>query len=740
MKQVRVVTKMDQPTDDRVDYVMRPVLNAQKMPPVADIVDEGTWDVNHERDFTFRAAPNGPTATIKQKIGTLTPNFVRVDCVTNPKFKAAWAWSSVYLTRELPPDTVAAAARTAPALEIKPGMAEAERIGRQLRYADFLTRSGFYDLAQAALDDILRAFPAQKERVVERQTAIARLRAREDFEQLKRLHNAGQYAEVNKRLATFPAENVPEDTLASFRELKAEYEGVDERSKETVKHLERCLAELIPLAETQHRDAFKEAVKTIKADLYFGSVGRLEAFLSQAKQADKLAKAGKKPDLSPSQLMGLAVTGFLLGNGAAEANADVALKLWHTRQMVLDYLRAERGDARRKLLNEFRMDSTTLDDIMRIIPTLPPVEPEEKAAGMIDKTVEVKLPGNRSRTYDLRLPPEYRHSRAYPVLIVLHKEGEKPADMIDRWAKDAAENGYILAAPEWVNKNNQGFYTYGDSGEHEVVVETIRDLRRHFQVDSDRIFLFGQGQGANMAHDVGLSHPDFFAGVSSMGANPEYHAQGYWRNCQYLPFYVVTGTNSGKNEENVHKVFEHWASRNYPMLWVTYKGRGADWFGGETANIFDWMRAKRRALPLHQLGTDGLGTDGGNEYFTVRPTDNSFYWLTTDNIDPSFIMPSFKLFRNFKAARMTATVDRARNEIRLSTMGLHHVTVWIGRNAKGENLIDFDKPVTVTPNTGLRPKTQKLEPSAAVLLEDLVNRGDRQRLFLQKIEMPLARQ
>jgi hypothetical protein len=245
---------------------------------------------------------------------------------------------------------------------------------------------------------------------------------------------------------------------------------------------------------------------------------------------------------------------------------------------------------------------------------------------------------------------------------------------------------------------------------------------------------------------VGLSHPDLFAGVSSMGVNPEYHAQGYWRSGQYLPFYMVTGTSSGKAEgENVHKLFENWVSggnrpaHSYPMLWVQYKNRGADWFGGEMVNIFDWMRAKRRAFPLHQLGTDGMGAPFGDEFLTVRSTDNSFYWLTTDNIETNHLLATFKMWRNVKAASITATVDRAKNEIRVSTAGIKEFTVWIGRNSKGESLIDFDKPVTVTPNLGLRAKTQKLEPSAAVLLEDLFNRGDRQRLFLQKIPMTLTK-
>ena len=46
-----------------------------------------------------------------------------------------------------------------------------------------------------------------------------------------------------------------------------------------------------------------------------------------------------------------------------------------------------------------------------------------------------------------------------------------------------------------------------------MVIDTLRDLRRRFQVDSDRVFLFGWEQGADAALDIGMSHPDQFAGV-----------------------------------------------------------------------------------------------------------------------------------------------------------------------------------------------------------------------------------
>ena len=44
-------------------------------------------------------------------------------------------------------------------------------------------------------------------------------------------------------------------------------------------------------------------------------------------------------------------------------------------------------------------------------------------------------------------------------------------------------------------------------------VESIRDARKRFRIDSDRVFLAGHGEGGNAAFDIGMSRPDLFAGV-----------------------------------------------------------------------------------------------------------------------------------------------------------------------------------------------------------------------------------
>ena len=140
-----------------------------------------------------------------------------------------------------------------------------------------------------------------------------------------------------------------------------------------------------------------------------------------------------------------------------------------------------------------------------------------------------------------------------------------------------------------------------------------RELRSvtGFTVDNDRVFLLGVGSGATMAMDVGASHPDLFAGVIAVGPTPHpWVYRYYYKNAQKLPFYVVTGSQAGPALQELRRVFEEWMPRGYPAIMSVYKGRGAEWFPGETPVMFEWMSRKRRptSFLLRSFSSSGRRT------------------------------------------------------------------------------------------------------------------------------------
>jgi hypothetical protein len=139
-------------------------------------------------------------------------------------------------------------------------------------------------------------------------------------------------------------------------------------------------------------------------------------------------------------------------------------------------------------------------------------------------------------------------------------------------------------------------------------------------------------------------------------------------------------------------------------------------------------------FPVRQLGTDGNGGQFGNEFTTLRPGDDSFYWLTVGEIDGRCQGRVDTWYKNYSSATLTGRIDPESNEVYISTVGVKRLTLWLGRAPKGPSMIDFERPLTVGVNRKIRWPNRKVGPSLATLLEDLFQRGDRQRLFLAKMD------
>jgi pimeloyl-ACP methyl ester carboxylesterase len=679
---------------------------------VPDILDvKVVEDFNKEWTRTVQLyvkekADKGPRVrdNVVQHIGRMTPYTYRVDN------KTAYNFASAFLTRELPLNTLSNLVAIHPNYAENRDMSAEEHLKRRYAYAEFMAQAGYTAVAEDILQGALREFPGQKAAIEERLSVVGELSARDEFENIKRLAiQAGQHQVAMKRIESFPEKYANEKMLSQLRGLKADYDTAMERGKEAFP----LLGSLAKEVGGDHAELLREAALAIQKEVCYDNINRLETFVVQAKQYERLKKDGKKPEVGPGELLALAASSWLLGNAAGDTKPDTAARLWKLRKLILECEKAKDVSECRKLVADATKDGEDLrmvEEAWQMVSNLPPAEPAEITPQIIAKTQEVKA--GRKTTYQLQLPPEYRHGRHYPVLIVLHASGEKPREMIDRWRDSAADNGYILAAPEWEDQGKG--YSFSEE-ETQTVIDTVRDLRRRFHVDSDRVFLFGLRDGGTVALDVGTSHPDLFAGVSTMGAGPEKYAEVCALNAKHLPFYVVNGDRAGPMTTKTHRLFEQWVSRDCPSLWVSYKGRGAEWFAGEVPMIFEWMSVKRRAFPLHNLNT-GMTTQ--------RASDNSFYWLTIGGMSA-------------KTAVFSGTINPDNNDIRVGAKGVSQLSVWLGRNLRGEGMIDFTKPVTLRVETAATK--QMVKPSLKVMLEDLYLRGDRQRVYMARLDWSAPR-
>src|SRR5262249_13387271 len=150
---------------------------------------------------------------VTQHIGQLTPHFAAANAMTT------YHWlGCCYLTRELGPETVKALLESHPELsESDKKLREADIAARRMRKIDFYGQAGWYDLAEKELEQMESDLPSQKKRVGAARITLARIRARDNFEEIKRWHQAGRHNAVRKRLAAFPEKQAPEEVVSRVR-------------------------------------------------------------------------------------------------------------------------------------------------------------------------------------------------------------------------------------------------------------------------------------------------------------------------------------------------------------------------------------------------------------------------------------------------------------------------------------------------------------------------------------------
>jgi pimeloyl-ACP methyl ester carboxylesterase len=727
----RSVQDADPQVNIRSDFIELsnplPGSRPQALPKAARLENITQFDPKWQRN-TFLRNELGKF-TIKQRLTSLTPYAARVEANT-------YQWTTYYLTKEFGLDAVKKLLETAPDLKEEKG----PDVDVRLKRFHFILQAGWLIAAEEELEKARKDLPKDDKDITERLDRARKLlrvsQVRDLWEDIQTAHRAGRYKYVQAILTRLPMNELDARVATEAGTLKAKYDAWDKQVAD-VRHL-------LDFADGQivgpSRPAFAAAETEIRSLAGPDTIDRLEPFLTIAGQYERDVKAGKPPTYTSESVIAVAVTGWVMAMPAAEPTVATAEKFWASREFVQTHQRTHDAGNRRRLFDAYQQQSPlSLDEITQLITMLPPTETPAPgttvAPGVEERTTQVPWTQNRPVSYVLQLPPEYRPSRSYPVLIVLRAGGERPIDALARWAPEGARQGYILAAPDW---GGAGGYNYS-TDEHNSVTELVKDLRRKYAVDSDRVFLTGYGDGGTMAFDVALSHPDLFAGVVPINGRPKVSTIAwYWRNAQYLPFYIVAGELAGDIVSMNRVPFENWMSKGFPSLMTIYKGRPMEQFVAEIPFIYDWMNRKKRASGFPELGRNPSSGSLSEEFQTMRPGDNHFYWVSVEQIHEKYVNNEVGMKRGSAAALQAQVRDG--NQVFVNTRGIKSLRVWFGRiwdpQSGWRPMIDFAKPVNITANTRIAgARNQMVQPSLRTMLDDLYQRGDRQRMFLAFVDL-----
>lgn len=144
------------------------------------------------------------------------------------------------------------------------------------------------------------------------------------------------------------------------------------------------------------------------------------------------------------------------------------------------------------------------------------------------------LGAERSAEILVRTPAGNVRRGPLPLLFCWHEAGGSGATSLHTWAPLADRHGLLLAAPTETYEpyRRDGWPYMLDAQEGALLA--LRFVRRRYDIDEDRIFLAGLRGGGHMVWDIGLRHPDLFAGLLPANGSPRLGNAEYDRNLIFL--------------------------------------------------------------------------------------------------------------------------------------------------------------------------------------------------------------
>ncbi len=156
------------------------------------------------------------------------------------------------------------------------------------------------------------------------------------------------------------------------------------------------------------------------------------------------------------------------------------------------------------------------------------------------ETVTLDVDG-LSRSYEIHVPESVSAETKPPLLIVLHGTGSTGAQMeqLGRFAQDAADKGFVLAAPNSLGRAfNEGSGRGGpdvkDVDDVSFIEAVAADVRRQTAIDESRQFVAGFSSGGAMAQRMALQSDYPWAAIAAVAGHLWIPAEGAMRPTNLL--------------------------------------------------------------------------------------------------------------------------------------------------------------------------------------------------------------
>jgi acetyl esterase/lipase len=705
--QVREILEQNSRRDVRINIWQPVAEHGGAVGRIGQAVRVTPFDEFGRRIYEMRST-EGPLAVV-QGITQITPLYTKVQGLMGAPRPIVWDMRIA--TSSIPREALDRILSTA----VKPNDLES-----RLQLVRLYSTSERYRDAGAELERIVKDFP-EREDLQQFTRQLRQLGGRLILKEIQLRSEAGQHELARGLLSQFPTEGVSGETLAEVRELLDKYATDDQHRKNVILELQQRVATVEDENGRRLADGF---VKEISDDLNEDTIKRLASF-------ERLVD---DESISADQKVALAISGWLVGANHATDNFQLAVTLAHVRDLVLRYLRESDTEKRALSAAElFDTEAASVERVAQILKLMKPPLSAPKEADLGGGAFELPLaglPGESDSRYFVQLPPEYDPLRHYPTIVTLADVVATPEQMLDYWAGpvdpekggerlgQATRHGYITIAVDW-RQPHQMSYDYSARAHH-AVLGALRDACRRFSIDTNRVFLTGHGVGGDAAWDIGLAHPDVWAGVIPIVAVADRYCGRYAKNADYLAWYIVAGELDGDKLARNARELDRYFTQYSDLTVVEYLGRGYEPFGDEIQRLFDWMGRRQRATPKEL------------ECVSMRPWDNFFWWLEVEGLpQKSMVLPgNWPPERTARQARISGKRLET-NKISVKVQA-DKVIVWLS-----PELVDFNQRLVVEVNNrAISPRDRFVKPDLGVLLEDARTRGERQHPFWAKLQAP----
>lgn len=631
--------------------------------------------------------------------------------------------------------------KSIPAGRLYPGILERvtdfeKKPWQRLELVRMLMRAGLPERAGLLLDTIVRPdvvaeFPELVREESNLRQGLRTETGRLVLQELELRQASGQDQLALNAVRIFPENLISPETVLRARQLE---ESIQERKRRAESVRARLMSQAAALSPGLTALG-SELIREISPRVSMDNVDRFAAF-------ELLAGAD---GTSPENAIALAVSGWLMGSEESIQSLTEAGGLFEARRLIMDYLMSAPAEvARRDELTAriTKLEGVSAERLARVIRQLPAVEP--LISDRISSPVVIGVAAGRNDRPDRifhipetpdcmgcvgLVPPEFRTTRSYPVVVAFRHELITPENMVEWWAAQAERHGYVVVIPEAWGVDTLAYDATAE--QHRRFLELMRRLKLGLRLDDDRIFVAGHGVGGEAAMDMATSHPDLFAGVISLGGLGRRHIQWTAHNEPSLPWYIVVGSRQGgatgywndRLELVLSKLFRRSTSGSRAIsdvMFVKYPEYGSGTFHEETASLFEWMKLHHRKPFPAEINAQLL-----------RSTDLSWSWLQLRDLPKKFTpldQPTTWRDGEFQAATLDGHLT-ANNAIVIKTVS-SAVTVGISRDLPG---LDLQKPITVI--AGRARTTVDFQPVIGDMLEQLRLTGERVRLCEMKVSV-----